>query len=307
MVKITNFGSYRQYVLASDELRVSVMELGAAVTGIDYRGRRVGLGYERAEDYLTHDAYLGAIVGRFANRIGGGSFPLNGLSVELPRNEGANTLHGGPDSWDRRVWQSRVEGDSVLFTLVSPAGDNGFPGTLSASVRYTVTGGTLRIDFEGDTDADTVYAPTSHMYFNLRGEGSVLDMRMLLPAAGVLEVDGALIPTGRILPAAGEFDFSRPRTVGRNYDHAFVLQGTRACEASCAGVRLTVDTDFPALQFYTGEFLGEPFGASGGFAVEPEFYPDAPNHPDFPSALLRAGEHFHRWAVYSFSAEEQKE
>ena len=246
MVKITNFGSYRQYVLASDELRVSVMELGAAVTGIDYRGRRVGLGYERAEDYLTHDAYLGAIVGRFANRIGGGSFPLNGLSVELPRNE-------------------------------------------------------------GDTDADTVYAPTSHMYFNLRGEGSVLDMRMLLPAAGVLEVDGALIPTGRILPAAGEFDFSRPRTVGRNYDHAFVLKGERACEASCAGVRLTVDTDFPALQFYTGEFLGEPFGASGGFAVEPEFYPDAPNHPDFPSALLRAGEHFHRWAVYSFSAEESEE
>ncbi len=304
MVKITNFGGYRQYVLESAELRVSVMELGATVTGIDFRGRRVGLGYTEAEDYLTHGAYLGAIVGRFANRIGGGSFPLGGKTVRVERNENGNTLHGGPDSWDRRIWQSRVEGDSVLFTLVSPDGDNGFPGTLTASARYTVTGGALRIDFEGDTDADTVYAPTTHMYFNLRGEGSVLDMQMLLPAAGVLEVDSALIPTGRILPAEGEFDFSRPRTVARNYDHAFVLQGERACEASCGGVRLTLDTDFPALQFYTGEYLGEPFGESGGFAIEPELYPDAPNHPGFPSALLRPGEHFRRWAVYSFSAEE---
>lgn len=301
MVKITNFGSYRQYILESEELRVSVMELGATVTAIDYRGRRVGLGYERAEDYLTHGAYLGAIVGRFANRIGGGVFPLGGERVQLSLNENGNTLHGGPDSWDRRVWDSRIEGESVLFTLASPAGDNGFPGAVTASVRYTVTGGALRIDFEGDTDADTLFAPTSHMYFNLRGEGSVLDMQMFLPAAGVLEVDKALIPTGRILPAEGDFDFSRPRTVGRNYDHAFVLTGERACKASCAGVSLTVDTDFPALQFYTGEFLGEPFGESGGFAVEPEAYPDAPNHPDFPSALLRPGEHFHRWAVYTFA------
>lgn len=304
MVKITNFGAYRQYVLESEDLRVSVMELGATVTGVDFRGRRVGLGYESAEDYLTHDAYLGAIVGRFANRIGGGSFPLNGQTVCVERNERGNTLHGGPESWDRRVWQSSVEGESVLFTLISPDGDNGFPGAVTASVRYTVTGGALRIDFEGDADADTVFAPTSHMYFNLRGEGSVLDTRMRIPAAGVLEVDEALIPTGRILPAAGDFDFSLSRPVGRNYDHAFVLQGTRACEASCGGVRLTLDTDFPALQFYTGEFLGEPFGESGGFAVEPEAYPDAPNHPDFPSALLRGGEHFRRWAVYSFSAEE---
>ena len=301
MVKTTKFGTYRQFILESEELRVSVMELGATVTGVDYRGKRVGLGYESAEDYLTHDAYLGAIVGRFANRIGGGSFPLNSRRVELPRNEGANTLHGGPDSWDRRVWQGHIEGESVLFTLVSPAGDNGFPGRLTAAVRYTVTGGALRIDFEGDADADTVFAPTSHMYFNLRGTGSVLDTHMRIPARGVLEVDEALIPTGRVLPAEGAFDFSGLRPVGQNYDHAFVLDGSRACEAVCGGVRLTLDTDFPALQFYTGAFLGEPFGENGGFAVEPEFYPDAPNHPDFPSALLRAGEHFRRYAVYSFS------
>ncbi|MGX8692337.1 MAG: aldose epimerase family protein [Clostridia bacterium] len=301
MVKTTNFGAYKQFILESEELRVSVMELGATVTGIEFRGRRVGLGYEHAEDYLQHDAYLGAIVGRFANRIGGGCFELNGQRVEVDRNERGNTLHGGADSWDRRIWQGHVEGESVLFTLVSPDGDKGFPGCVTAAVRYSVAGSALRIDFEGDTDADTVFAPTSHIYFNLRGEGSVLDMRMCIPASGVLEVDGALIPTGRILPAEGDFDFSSLRPVGRSYDHAFVLQGTRACEAVDGGVRLTVDTDFPALQFYTGTFLGEPFGESGGFAVEPEAFPDAPNHPDFPSALLRPGEHFRRYALYRFS------
>ena len=304
MITIDSFGGYRRYTLDSGELRVCVMELGATVTAVDFRGRRVGLGYSSADDYLHHGAYLGAIVGRFANRIGGGSFPLGGKRCELQRNENGNTLHGGADSWDRRVWDSRIEGDSVVFTLLSPDGDNGFPGNVRALVRYRVSGAELRIDFEGVTDADTVFAPTSHMYFNLRGEGSVLDTVMRIPARGVLEVDGALIPTGRILPAEGDFDFSRPRVVGRDYDHAFVLEGARACEAACGGVRMTLDTDFPALQFYTGAFLGEPFGAGGGFAVEPEFYPDAPNHPDFPSALLRPGERFSRFASFRFSTED---
>ena len=304
MVKTTNFGAYKQFILESEDLRVSVMELGATVTDVTFRGRRVGLGYERAEDYLTHGAYLGAIVGRFANRIGDGSFALSGKHVVLQKNENGNTLHGGADSWDRRVWQGRVEGESAVFTLLSPDGDNGFPGSVNALVRYTVSGSELRIDFEGDTDADTVFAPTSHMYFNLRGEGSVLGMKMRIPAAGVLEVDRALIPTGRILPAEGDFDFSSLRPVGRPYDHAFVLQGTRACEAVDGGIRMTLDTDFPALQFYTGTYLGEPFGDCCGFAVEPEIHPDAPNHPSFPSALLRPGETFRRCASYRFSAEE---
>ncbi len=303
MVKIDKFGEYTHYILESEALRVGVMELGATVTGVEYRGRNVGLGYERAEDYFAHSAYLGAAIGRFANRIGGGRFPLNGRMVQVQQNENGNTLHGGTGSWDRRVWQSRVEDESVVFTLVSPDGDNGFPGELTAEVRYTVSGAELRIDFEGVTDAETVFAPTSHMYFNLRGEGSVLGMRMRIPARGVLAVDEALIPTGRVLPAEGDFDFSVSRTVDRYYDHAFVLEGGRACEACDGGVRLTVDTDFPALQFYTGEFLGKPFGAGGGFAVEPEIHPDAPNHPEFPSALLRPGERFRRYASYRFSSE----
>ena len=301
MVTITSFDSEKLFVLESDLLRVSVMELGATVTQILYRGRSVALGYPRVQDYLNHGAYVGATVGRFANRIAGGRFPLNGREQRVLTNEGANTLHGGPDSWDRRRWEGRVEGESVVFRLLSPDGDNGFPGALRASVRYTVTGGTLRLDFEGVSDKDTVYAPTNHMYFNLRGEGDIRATVMRIPAAGVLEVGEGLIPTGRVLPAEGDFDFSAPRPVARSYDHAFVLRGERACEAEAGGVRLTLDTDFPALQFYTGDFLGEPFGACGGFAVEPEFYPDAPNHPDFPSATLRAGETFRRWALFRFS------
>ncbi|MCR5663395.1 MAG: galactose mutarotase [Oscillospiraceae bacterium] len=302
MISTRKFGPYTQFILDSGELRLSVMELGATVTGLEYAKRRVVFGYAEADEYLTHGAYLGAVVGRFANRIGGGAFPLEGRRVELLRNEGGNTLHGGPDSWDRRVWQGCIEGENaVSFTLLSPDGDNGFPGALRAVVRYSVEGSALRIDFEGESDADTVFAPTSHMYFNLRGEGTVLDTVMRIPASGWLEVDGGLIPTGRVLPCEGEMDFSEPRPIGRDYDHAFVLSGTRACEASCGGVRLTVDTDFPALQFYTGAYLGEPFGANGAFAVEPEFYPDAPNHPEFPSAVLRRGEIFRRFAVYRFS------
>ena len=300
MVTMTKFGPYRAYRLASDELCVSVMSLGATVTGVEFRGRRVALGYPRAEDYLTHGAYLGATVGRYANRIAGGRFPLGGRTVALETNENGNTLHGGPDSWDRRVWDSRVEGESVVFSLLSPDGDNGFPGNLRAEVRYTVAGGTLRIDFLGETDADTVYAPTNHMYFNLSGEGDILGTQMRIPAAGVLEVGEGLIPTGRVLPAEGDFDFSAARPIARSYDHAFVLAGPRACEAEAAGVRLVLETDFPALQFYTGDYLGEPFGARGGFAVEPECYPDAPNRPDFPSTVLHPGERFCRFAEYRF-------
>lgn len=300
MVNITKFDGYDQFELVSEALRVRVMTLGATVTGVTAHGREVCLGYPRAADYLSHTAYVGALVGRFANRIAGGRFTLDGQEYALDRNEGPNTLHGGADSWDRRVWEGRVEGDSVVFSLLSPAGDRGFPGNLQARVRYTVAGETLRLDFEGETDAPTLYAPTSHMYFNLAGEGSVLGTCLRLPARGVLEPGEGLIPTGRVLPAEGDFDFSAPRPIGRSFDHAFVLAGTRACEAEAAGLRLTLDTDFPALQFYTGDFLGEPFGACGGFAVEPEFYPDAPNHPGFPSCVLRPGETFRKYAEYRF-------
>lgn len=300
MIERTNFDGISLFRLSSGELSVSVMEYGATVTDVSYRGRRVGQGYRTVEEYRQGTAYIGAAVGRFANRIGGGAFTLNGKRYELSRNEGENTLHGGAGSWDSRLWHGEIVGESLRMTLFSPDGDKGFPGNLTAAVTYTVTGNELRLDFEGQSDADTVFAPTTHMYFNLNGGGSILDTEMQIDAAGYLEIDGALIPTGRVLPAEGDFDFSAPRPIAQDYDHCFVLRGERACTARAGGVALTLTTDFPALQFYTGSKLGEPFGVNGGFAIEPEFYPDAVNKPDFPSAVLKAGELFRKYAVFRF-------
>ena len=174
MVSKQEFSANEKYVICSGNLRVEIADLGATVTGIAFRGRPVLLGYETPEEYLTGSAYLGALVGRYANRIAGAAFHLNGKRYALLKNEGENQLHGGPNAFDKRRWQAEIlEENSVRFTLFSPDGDNGFPGNLTASVTYTVSGGTLRLDFEGDSDADTVFAPTSHMYFNLDGAENI--------------------------------------------------------------------------------------------------------------------------------------
>lgn len=300
-MKKGNFFGYDIYSFGSGELRVSVTTLGAAVTGLNYMGHELVLNYPDAEGYINGSAYLCAVVGRYANRIGGAKFTLNGKEYVLPANEGKNQLHGGPHSYDKRCWHAEVLGErSVRFTLFSPDGDNGFPGNLTASVTYTVEGSALRLEFGGECDADTVYAPTSHMYFNLDG-GNVLAHSMQINAAGWLETDSGLIPTGRIMPAEGSFDFSKLRPVEKDYDHCFVLSGTHACAVEAGGLRMDVWTDFPALQVYTSSGMGEPHGKNSGLAIEPEFYPDSPNKPQFPSTVLRAGEKFSRYAEYRFS------
>lgn len=300
-MKRENFFGYEKYSFGSGALSVSVVTLGAAVTELRFAGRNMVLCYPDAAGYLDGTAYICAAIGRYANRIAGARFTLNGREYVLPANEGANQLHGGPDSYDKRRWEAEVLGDdSVRFTLHSPDGDNGFPGNLTASVTYTVSGDTLRLDFGGVSDADTVYAPTSHMYFNLDGS-SALDHSMRIDSAGWLEVDGGLIPTGRVMPPEGDFDFHALRRVTRDYDHCFVMNGEHACTVEAGGVRMDVFTDFPAMQVYTSSGMGAPHGKNAGLAIEPEFYPDSPNHPDFPSTVLHAGEHFHRYAEYKFS------
>ena len=296
-----SYGDYEKLTFGSDVLEVSVITLGATVESLKFRGREMVLRYDCAEGYLSGSSYIGAAVGRYANRIGSSRFTLNGREYTLPANEGKNQLHGGPRSYDKRVWCAEVLSDSaVRFTLTSPDGDNGFPGTLEASVTYFVSGGTLRLEFGGVCDADTVYAPTSHMYFNLGGD-NVLDYSMLLPASGWLEIDDELIPTGRIMPPDGEFDFSSMRRIARDYDHCFTLAGEHACSVEYGGTRLDVYSDFPAVQIYTASSMSAPHRAHCGLAIEPEAYPDSPNKPQFPSTVLRAGEIYHRWAEYRFT------
>lgn len=298
------FGDCRLYTLQNDELELKVTDLGATAVSLRYKGRETILGYDSPALYREKGAYLGAAIGRYANRIGGAAFTLGGKRYELPANEGKNQLHGGPASFEARRWQAEEADGGLLFRIFSPDGDNGYPGNLEASLRYSLSGSALRLDFEAVSDADTVYAPTSHMYFDLSGRAQVLDARLGVNADAYLEVDGGLVPTGRLLPAAGDFDFSTLRRVARDYDHCFVLRGAHACAMEDSGVRMDVYTDFPAVQVYTGAFLPPPHAANAGLAIEPEFYPDSPNRPEFPSTLLRAGERFHRWIEYRFSAED---
>jgi aldose 1-epimerase len=300
MVTKTNFGVYALYTIEAGELAVSITTLGATVTSLRYRGMECVPSYDSPEGYLSGTAYLGAAIGRYGNRIAGARFALNGKKYRLPANEGLNQLHGGPNSYDKREWMAEVLDDAVRFTLFSPDGDNGFPGALTAVVTYSVRGDTLRLDFEGDSDADTVYAPTSHMYFDLSGRKKCREASLQVNASHYLEVDGRLIPT-EITPVEGtRFDFRDMRKIGQAYDHCFVLDGETACVLRDGEIQMTLATDLPALQVYTGEFLPAPFKPFAAVALEPESFPDSPNRPDFPSTVLRAGEHFHRWAEYRF-------
>lgn len=301
-MKKSDFFGYDAYTIGNDRLEATVISLGATVKSLRFMGRELVLGFPDAQGYLDDTAYICAAIGRVANRIGGARFTLNGTEYVLPANIGSDMLHGGPNSYDKRRWTAEVISDaSVRFTLVSPDGDNGFPGTLTASVTYTVEGDALRLDFGGLCDKDTVYAPTSHLYFNFDGQ-NVLNYNMQINASGWLETSPALIPTGRVMPAADECDFSSMRRIGQEYDHCFVLADEDACAVEAAGVRMTLKTDFPAIQVYTSGTMGAPHGKNAGLAIEPELYPDSPNHPEFPTAVLRAGEEFHRYAEFSFSA-----
>ena len=303
MVSIKDFGDYTLYTIEAGELSVSITDLGATVTRLCYRGRDTVIGYESPEDYLAGGAYLGAAIGRYGNRIAGARFTLNGTEYRLPANEGKNQLHGGPLAFDKRRWEAQVLDDAVRFTLVSPDGDNGFPGELTAALTYTVQGNTLTLDFEGEAQADTVYAPTSHMYFDLSGRRDCREALLAVDASHYLEVDAGLIPT-EVTPVEGtRFDFREARRVGEAYDHCFALDGETACVLRDGDVKMTLRTDFPGLQVYTGTYLPEEFGPYGALALEPESYPDSPNRPDFPSTVLRKGEHYHRWASYTFERE----
>lgn len=300
MISKENFFGYDRYVLSNDVLEVSVITLGATVTSIRYRGREMTLGYPDAQGYIDGDAYIGAIVGRVANRIGSSRFALSGKEYLVTANEGKNQLHGGPNAFDKRRWQAQVSGDSLRFYLISEDGENAYPGKLTAWVTYTIDGSTLRIDFEGESDADTVFAPTTHMYFKLDDFDSVLDTELMINSSAYLEIDDELIPTGRLLPTEGDFDFKQLRKIGVELDHCFVIDGELACMTRAGGVTLRVKTNFPAVQIYTSGALGEPFGRHKGIAIEPEFYPDSPNHPNFPSILLKKDEKFHKFAEFIF-------
>ena len=294
------FGSYDRYNLSNGELEVSIITLGATVTSLKYKGQDRAVCYDDPDAALAGHGFLCKAVGRYANRIGGAAFTLNGKRYELPPNENGNQLHGGPNSVDKRIWDVEIlEGEAIRFSITMPDGDNGYPGNLTMYVTYSLKGSALRVDFGGETDRTTVFAPTVHPYFTLGGE-SVLQAKMQVNASGHLEVDSELIPSGVVLPCEGKFDFAELREIRENLDDCFVISSEHACTVEYEGSRMEVWTDFPAIQVYTGAKLPAPYHANQGIAIEPEFYPDSPNHPNFPSTVLNPGDSFAKYVEYRF-------
>ena len=288
--------------------RVELSAAGASIVGVYVRDR-VG---RLANVAVAEGGSAGKTVGRYANRIANGRFTLDGRVYHLATNEGKNTLHGGPEGFSKRIWivaGRRKDGRRQIrqeFTLHSPNGDQGFPGSLACSVVYSFDDdGALRIDYAASTDAPTVVNLTNHVYFNLIGDStaSVADHQLQIAAKAYTPVDKAMIPTGEIAPVAGTSrDFRTARPIGTEaYDCNFVLDGTagelrRVAEARDArsGRSVTVDTTEPGLQLFTGK--------PGAFALETQHFADAPNHANFPSTALRPGQTFRSTTIYRFSA-----
>lgn len=284
--------------------------------------RNVTLGFDRLDPYLSDVAHLGALTGRYANRIARGRFALDGRTYELPLNNGRNTLHGGPGGFGSLVWTAEPDGDALLLSLHSPDGDQGFPGALDVRVRYRLDGDALLIEYAAECQAATVLNLTSHAYFNLAGAGTVMDHVLEIPADRFTPVDADLIPTGELRPVAGTpLDFRAPACIGAHiddaaaqlrlaggYDHCWVLADApratpaRAARLSAGGIAMEVLTTEPGVQFYSGNFLaGAPFAWRTGLCLETQHFADSPNRPAFPSTVLRPGMAFASRTEFRFS------
>jgi aldose 1-epimerase len=326
------------YTLEEGAIKARVMTYGARLVSLEVPDRKgkvadIVLGYESLAGYTADPkSYFGSIVGRYGNRIAHATFSLDGKRYQLPANDGVNTLHGGIKGFDKLVWQGHEIPHGVELTLVSKDGDQGFPGTLTARVRYTLEAHALKIEYFATTDKDTVLNLTNHSYFNLAGEGQgdILSHLMMIPADRFTPVDSGLIPTGELAPVAGTpLDFHHPTAIGARindgneqmklgggYDHNYVLNGkmgvlqqaARVVEPTTGRV-LTVETTQPGVQFYSGNFLdgtlhgkqGHVYNKHSGFCLETQHFPDSPNHPKFPTSELKPGQTYHEVTIFSFS------
>jgi len=311
----------------------------ASLTAPDRKGAfaDVVLGMDSLDGYVHQTFFFGALIGRYGNRIAHGQFTLDGKTCTLPKNDGGNSLHGGPQGFDKKVWKARIvsgASSAVELTYVSQDGEEGYPGTLSAKVTYTLTDSNeLRIEYWATTDKPTVVNLTNHSYFNLAGagSGSVLNHEVTILADRFTPVDSTLIPTGELRAVKGTpFDFTKSTAIGarieqkdeqlafgKGYDHNWVVNRTAAGLVKAAEVYeptsgrvLEVLTAEPGLQFYTGNFLDGSvkgkgriaYGRRDAFCMETQHFPDSPNHPAFPSTTLLPGATYHTTTVYRFSA-----
>ena len=327
--------SVTSYTMKNDAgMSVSVLNYGCTVQKIlvpKANGEQidVALGYDNLAGYEKGSCFFGAFVGRYANRIKGARFALNGREYSLAKNDGENHLHG---VYCSQVFDAEAEGDALVFRRVSPDGEEGYPGTLTYEVIYRLTDdNALEFEYRARTDADTVVNFTNHTYFNLNGSGNVLGHNLTIHADRFTEGDAQTLPTGRILRVDGTpLDFRRGRPIGdgigsdyeqirfcRGYDHNFILNGEpgvlrpmASAQGDVSGIRMEAFTTQPAMQLYTGNYVDmdtAPFGKSGvrypryaGFCLESQHFPCSPNFPAFPSTVLHPGEEYFEKTVYRF-------
>jgi len=338
--------SVDKYRLTNDNnLTAELIAFGATLTNLylpDKDGNKVDvvLGFDSLTGYEhpERNPYLGATVGRYANRIANGSFSLDERQYQLTTNDGSNTLHGGRKGFSFRVWEATAKmtekGPAVVFNYTSQDGEEGFPGRLKVKVRYTLTlSDALRIDYRATSNKPTLVNLTNHTYWNLAGHnnGNILDHRLRLEAGQYTPADSELIPTGEINSVEGTpFDFTKGKNIGRDikqqelrkscyqgYDHNFVvnspqgrLEKVAQLQHTQSGRSLDLKTTEPGLQLYTGNFLditdakdGADYQQYAGVALEAQKFPDAPHHPNFPSAVLRPGVSYEQTTIYDFSCQ----
>lgn len=328
-----------RYILEDDGLRAAVLTYGGTLQSLwapdrEGRPRDIVLGCDTVADYEAQDKFLGALIGRYANRIERGRFSLNGESHALYCNDGHNHLHGGRKGFDKRIWEPEIQADGLHLRLKSPGGEEGYPGTLRVEVAYALADHALSITYWAQADADTVCNLTNHSYFNLAGHdsGPVLEQEIRLNAGYYTPADAESIPHGEIVdvqgtpmdlrewtPIGAHIDdaFEQLRFAG-GYDHNWVVCGIPgsmrpAAQARCAesGITLACETMQPGVQFYTGNFLdgttrgknGARYARRSGFCLETQAFPNSVNCPEFPQPVLRAGETYRQKTVYRFGIE----
>lgn len=314
------------YTLSQGQLVAHVTNLGAALVQLQAPDRagqlaNITLGFDKPLDYLTNPMYLGATVGRFANRIGKGQFWLEGKPFQLAINNGPNHLHGGLQGFHLRLWNATLLEDGVTFQLVSPDGDQGYPGELQVSVTYQLEHSGLTLDYTARALSPTVLNLTNHAYWNLSGAGSIHDHVLQIHADRILETDANTLPTGNFLDVAGTpYDFRQPRRIGERiaetgagYDDCYHLRDwdstlrlAARVEDPKSGRVMEILTTEPGIQLYTANYFDgsapcRNFAPQAAFCLECQHFPDSPNQPEFPSTALRPGEEYRQRTVHRFS------
>lgn len=325
--KLSNGTMIYKYLLENDNgMSTEVITYGATVTSIKLNGKELTLGFDTIEEWERNPIYAGVTAGRYANRIADGKFIIDGQTYELPQNDGENMLHGGIKGFDKEVWGAQImENDdslSVIMFRISPDGEQGFPGNLDVYVTYTLTNNNeLQIDYSATSDITTHVNLTHHTYFNLSDEPTIENHEIMINADYYTPVSEVTIPTGSIDPVENTImDLRQPTTIKNpndkigGYDHNYVLNKDEEMSLAAkviapdTGIEMEVITSKPGIQFYTGKFIDNLKGRDGliysqysGLCLEPQYYPDTPNNPDFPSTLLTPEEEYLERIIYTFT------